>query len=166
MSAQLARQRFIDTFRVVDRERRHLEYSCEKLFSGNLTPDQLTRLDDHPELAETIEAFASRFGRMQDTMAGKLFPRFLQAQAEPTGTQLETLNRLEKLGLLDDVEQWLEARALRNRLVHEYVENMDQFKHDLELARDYTKMLTKTHQKIGDYARRTLNIPSWEPESP
>jgi hypothetical protein len=159
MSTQLARQRFIDTLRIVDRERRHLEYSCKKLFSANLTAEQLARLDDDPELAETIEAFASRFGRMQDTMAGKLFPRFLQAQAESTGTQLETLNRLEKLGLIDNVEQWLEARALRNRLIHEYVEKMDQFKHDLELAREYALMLAETHQRVGNYARRTLNIP-------
>lgn len=112
MSAQLARQRFIDTYRIVSREKRHLDYSCQKLFSTELSTQNLTNLDSNPELAETIEAFASRFGRMQDTMAGKLFPRFLEAQAEPTGTQLETLQRMEKLGLVDSVERWLEAREL------------------------------------------------------
>jgi len=158
VNVELARQRFIDTFRIVGREERHLSYSREKLFSAELTPERLARLDDDPELAETIEAFASRFGRMQDTMAGKLFPRLLQAQAEPVGSQLETLNRIEKLGLLDSVEQWLEARELRNRLIHEYVEKMDQFKKDLDLARDYTRVLHQTHQRIGDYATRIMNL--------
>ena len=75
MNIAQARKRFIDTFRIVGREQRHLQYSKKKLFSAELSLTQLESLDDDPELAETIEAFASRFGRMQDTMAGKLFPR-------------------------------------------------------------------------------------------
>ena len=117
MNPLLAKQRFIDTFKVVSREEYHLSYSCDKLFASELSIEKLAGLDNDPELAETIEAFASRFNRMQDTMAGKLFPLFLQAQAETPGTQLETLNRMEKLGLLDNVEHWLEARELRNRVV-------------------------------------------------
>lgn len=91
-------------------------------------------------------------------MAGKLFPRFLEAQAEPTGTQLETLQRMEKLGLVDSVERWLEARELRNRLVHEYVEHMVEFKESLELARSFVDMLSAAHEKVGDYACRSLDI--------
>jgi len=158
MSAQLARQRFIDTYRIVSREKRHLHYSCEKLFATELSTQNLTNLDSDPELAETIEAFASRFGRMQDTLAGKLFPRFLQAQAEPTGTQLETLHRMEKLGLVDNVEHWLEARELRNKLVHEYVEHMIEFKESLELARSFVDMLSAAHEKVGKHACQSLDI--------
>lgn len=158
MNPQLAKQRFIDTFKIVSREKYHLSYSRDKLFESELSTERLASLDDDPELAETIEAFASRFSRMQDTMAGKLFPLFLLAQAETPGTQLETLNRMEKLGLLDSVEHWLEARELRNRLVHEYEDQMDRFKHHLELARDYFLILAATHQKIGDHACRSLGI--------
>ena len=67
-------------------------------------------------MAERLEAFVSRFGRMQDTIADKLLPRWLLAQAETPGSQIETLNRAEKLGVLPDVEQWLEARKLRNHI--------------------------------------------------
>jgi uncharacterized protein YutE (UPF0331/DUF86 family) len=68
------------------------------------------------------------------------------------------LDTMEKLGLLDSVERWLEARELRNRLVHEYVEKMDQFKQHLELARDYTRILEGSYLKISEYAARTMNI--------
>ena len=160
------RQRFIDTYNIVSRERRHLNFSHSKLFATNLSPERLAALDDDPALAETIEAFASRFGRIQDTMAGKLFPRFLQAQAESPGTQLETLNRMEKLGLLTSVEQWLEARALRNRLVHEYVSDMHQLHRDLQYAGELTALFKEAHARIGNRAIQSLELSPNELELP
>ena len=158
MTTDLARQRFVATLRIVQRESVHLDYSRRKLEAMVLTAEKLEKLDQDPEVAEAIEAFASRFGRMQDTMAAKLFPRFLEAQAERAGTQLETLNRLEKLGLIESVERWLEARALRNRLIHEYVENMEKFKRDLDLAQSYTLMFVASHQRILEYGRQSLQL--------
>lgn len=69
----------------------------------------------------------SRFGRMQDTIADKLFPRWLLALAETPGSQIETLNRAERLGILNSTERWLEMRNLRNRLVHEYMTDSAKF---------------------------------------
>ena len=158
MTTALAKQRFINTFCIVGREKAHLDYSCKKLRAAKLTAERLEALDNDPDLAESIEAFSSRFGRMQDTMAAKLFPSFLEAQAESAGTQLETLNRLEKLGLVESVERWLEARALRNRLVHEYVEDEAKFQQDLELAQEYTKMLATCHEIIGEYALSSMQL--------
>ena len=60
MNPQLAKQRFIDTFKIVSREKYHLSYSRDKLFDSELSTERLASLDDDPELAETIEAFASR----------------------------------------------------------------------------------------------------------
>lgn len=77
-------------------------------------------MEQDRERAERLEAFVSRFGRMQDTLADKLLPRWLSALAEPVGSQIENLNRAERLGVVEDTLQWLEARKLRNRLVHEY----------------------------------------------
>ena len=151
-------RRFLQTMDVVRREGEHLDYSRGRVFGQPVDAQWVRKLEAAPELAERLEAFVSRFGRMQDTMASKLFPRLLQAQAEQTDTLLETLNRLEKLGLLESVDQWLEARNLRNRLVHEYVEDMAKFKQDLKLARDYCAMLSRTNQRIADYAANKMNI--------
>lgn len=81
----------------------------------------VSNLEQNPLCAEQLEAYMSRFGRMQDTMADKLLPRWLLALAEAPGSQIETLNRAERLGVLSSTEKWLQARNLRNRLVHEYM---------------------------------------------
>ncbi len=86
----------------------------------------------------------SRFGRMQDTMADKLFARWLLALAETPGSQIETLNRAERLGVLATTEQWLEMRSLRNRLVHEYITDPAKFAQDLVLAKEYSLVLIIT----------------------
>lgn len=109
--------------------------------------------------AERLDAFVSRFGRTQDTIAGKLIPRWLNALAEEPGSQLEALNRGERLGVVEDVEQWLEARALRNRLVHEYMDGPRQFATDLSLAESYVDMLFTTWDRIRTYAEQRMNIP-------
>lgn len=64
-------------------------------------------------------------------MADKLLPRWLLALAERPGSQIEVLNRAERLGVLEDVTAWLEARQLRNRLIHEYMTDSEAFAADL-----------------------------------
>lgn len=116
-------------------------------------------MDQYPTQAERLEAFVSRFGRTQDTIAGRLIPRWLNALAEEPGSQLEALNRGERLGVVEDVEHWLEARALRNRLVHEYMDDPRQFAADLSLAESYVDMLFTTWGRIRTYAEQRMKIP-------
>jgi hypothetical protein len=85
---------------------------------------------------------------MQDTMADKLFPRWLQALAETPGSQIETLNRAERLGVLISTEKWLAMQSLRNRLVHEYMTDAEKFMEDLNLAREYSATLITTYNRI------------------
>lgn len=115
-----ARQRFLTTLRIVQREGEHLRYSWHRLFDQTIDTEWVVSLDRDPERAERLEAFVSRFGRLQDTIATKLLPRWLMALAEEPGSQIETLNRAERLGVLESADRWLEARQLRNRLIHEY----------------------------------------------
>ncbi|WP_205738551.1 hypothetical protein [Billgrantia endophytica] len=99
--------RFLSTLDIVEREGRHLRYSWNSLFGvGAPEPDAdwVAGLEHHPEEAVRLEAFVSRYGRMQDTIADKLIPRWLQSMAERTGSQIENLNRAERLGMLESVE--------------------------------------------------------------
>ncbi len=54
------------------------------------------------------------------TIADKLLQRWLMALAETPGSQIEILNRAERLGVIGDVEHWLEARKRRNKIIHKY----------------------------------------------
>ena len=150
--------RFLHTLDVVSREGRHLLYSWEKLYKQHIDTDWVKSLDNKPELAEGLEAFMSWFGRMQDTVADKLLPRWLMALAETPGSQIETLNRAEKLGVLADVSAWLEARKLRNILVHEYMENPKDFVENLLLAKEYSFLIVNCFNKLQEFASERMNI--------
>ncbi len=158
MSELLPTERFLQTLGIVSREAAHLAYSWEKLYSQKIDASWVQQLENDPELAERLDAFVSRFGRMQDTIAGKLLPRWLTAMAETPGSQIETLNRAERLGVVEDVERWLEARKLRNRLVHEYMESVEQFANDLNLAKDYSLVLVSCFNQLLDYAAKRMTI--------
>lgn len=154
----LPRARFLATLDIVHREGRQLAYSWHRLFDAPLDAGWARDLADKPELAERLEAFVSRFGRMQDTLGEKLLPRWLQALAETPGSLIETLNRAERLGVLESTERWLEARKLRNRLVHEYMTDPGQFAEDLLLARDYSRMFIDSHNRLVEFAKRRMDI--------
>ncbi len=151
-------ERFLDTLELVRREGEHLAFSWRRLYAEPIDAAWVRRLEQAPELAERLEAFVSRFGRMQDTIAGRLLPRWLTALAEPPGAQIEVLNRAERLGVLEDTEGWLELRRLRNRLVHEYAESAERLAADLLAARERGTMLFETYNRVREYAEARMGI--------
>jgi hypothetical protein len=151
-------RRFLQTMEVVRREGEHLAYSRRRVFGQPVDAQWVRNLEAAPELAERVEAFVSRFGRMQDTIADKLLPRWLQAVAESPGSQIENLNRAERLGVIESVERWLEARKLRNRLVHEYMENPSSFAEDLALAHEYTDLLIDAFNRVHAFALTRMGL--------
>ncbi|HSH47450.1 MAG TPA: hypothetical protein VK991_02550 [Halomonas sp.] len=152
--------RFLWTLDIVEREGNHLLYSWSTLFgrSQQRDADWVAGLDENPEEAVRLEAFVSRFGRMQDTIADKLIPRWLQSLAERPGSQIENLNRAERLGVLSSTEQWLAARKLRNLLVHEYMEDSAAFAEALKAARQFSLLLVDTYNRLRDYAEQRMSV--------
>jgi len=64
------------------------------------------------------------------------------------------LNRAERLELVVSAQQWLEARALRNKLVHEYMVDAEEFAQSLNLANDLSAMLLQSWLNIQAYVER------------
>ncbi len=158
--------RFLDTLAIVAKEGKYLSYSWNGLFTQDIDVEWVLNLETHPDRAEQLEAFVSRFGRMQDTTADKLLPRWLLALAERPGSQIETLNLAERLGVLMSTEKWLEALNLRNRLLHEYITQPESFAEDLLLAKDYSVMLIETFNRIRqDALTRMAHKPESLPEA-
>lgn len=152
--------RFVAALAVAAKQAAHLEWSRQRLFQDKIDARWVAALAERPELAERLEAFVSRYGRLKDTLADKLLPRWLLALAEKPGSQIEVLNRAERLGVIEDVASWLEARQLRNRLVHEYITDSDTFAKDLQLAEAYSRMLVATLRRLRDDARTRLGLPA------
>jgi len=109
--------------RVVRKECQHLTTTDQRLFGSLFTLEQAIRLEADPDLAERVEAFVGRFGRLQDTVGDKLLPLLLDTLGEKTFAAIDNLDRAERLELLQSADEWMAMRNLRNQMVHEYVED-------------------------------------------
>ena len=119
------RERLIFLRRVIKKEIEHLLYSQQQVFSQPFTREQADSLVTDNRFAEKVEAFISRFSRVQDTVGDKLLPLWLKIQGEKVGSFIDNLDKAERLGVLPSVDTWMMLRQLRNQLVHEYIEDME-----------------------------------------
>lgn len=117
----LSRLQFLT--RVIRRECKHLATTNSRLFDPGLTLEQVARLEEETDLAERVEAFVGRFGRLQDTLGDKLLPQVLAALGERPGAAIDNLDRAERLGWISSTDEWFGMRYLRNQMVHEYIED-------------------------------------------
>ena len=90
-----------------------------------LSADRLRGLNEE-EIA-VLDQFISRFAKLQDGMGAKLLPAVLELTKEQgeLDAYLDKLNRLEKIGALPSVGEWLELREMRNAFAHDYPENSE-----------------------------------------
>lgn len=142
--------------RVVVKECRYLAYTAEGLKQADPQFRWLDAIEQNAGLTERLDAFVSRFCRLQDTLGDKLLPAYLSTQLEPVGTVLDNLNRAEKLGLIPSVADWVEARNLRNNLVHEYTEDVDMLRQSILRAIQLVPMLDAVTQKLSQGSGKPL----------
>lgn len=135
--------------RVTDKECQHLLDTDSRLFVNPFTSEEAEKIASSPVLAERLDAFVARFGRLQDTVGDKLLPALLSALAEPTGAAIDNLDKAEKLGLLASADNWMEMRRLRNQMVHEYIEDLAVLASALRSGHDFV-------QELVDAARRCV----------
>lgn len=136
------------------KEAAHLQYSHSTLFALHIDLQWVESLGQHPALAEKVEAFVSRFGRLQDHLGEKLIPRYAQLVGEQHKTQIDVLSFAERSGILVSADDFLAARKLRNALVHEYMQDAQSFLEGLQLAQSASQMLFDVITKIESELRR------------
>ena len=161
---QAARLRFLQ--RVVRRERELLQETTAALFAGDAAQQdvggnaaltwQLPAGPLSSALSERLDAFVARFARLQDSLGDKLLPALLLALAEPVGAALDNLGIGERLGWFDSVELWRSVRALRNQMIHDYVEDRRILEGALSAARDAVPMLCAVATRMSDEVDRRL----------
>ena len=134
--------------RVVTRECSHLEKTTQRLFATPLTLERLQTIETDDDLSERVEAFASRFSRLQDTLGDKLLPQLLSVLGEKPSTAIDNLDKAEKLGWLNSSDEWMTIRQLRNQMVHDYIEDLTVLQTALQTAQLAVPMLLKTTQNL------------------
>jgi len=101
-----------------------LRITDSRVFAVPMDSERAGTLRHDIDLAERVDAFAARFGRLQDTVGDKLLPLVLAWLSEPVGPAIDNLARAERLGWIDSAANWIECRQLRNFMIHEYVRDM------------------------------------------
>jgi hypothetical protein len=149
-------ERLLFLAKVIKREIKHLKTTDYKLFAQPFTLMTVKQMDSDEDLAERVEAFVSRFGRLQDTLGDKLLPNLLVFVGERPATVIDNLDRAERLGWIKSCDDWLETRKLRNQMVHEYIEAPEilvdaiNYGHDRveDLVYAATQMLAEIERRI------------------
>lgn len=125
---------------LAEKEVAHLAYSRNTLFGQSIDLLWVKRLAEREDLAEKVEAFVSRFARLQDHIGEKLIPRFAYLLGENPKSLLDSLSYAERMGWIDSAEEFVGLRKLRNLLVHEYMSNTQLFLESL-LSADQAALL-------------------------
>ena len=142
--------------RVTERVCLNLLNTDSRLFRGSFNVQDLQKIELNPILAERLDAFFSRFGRLQDTVGDKLLPALLVSMAEKPGAAIDNLDRAEKLGLIESAEAWMEMRRLRNQMVHEYIEDLAVLASALRTGHAFVPSLVKSARLCIEQAHRLI----------
>lgn len=137
---------------LAEKEVAHLSYTHRTLFAQPIDLQWVQALVEREDLAEKIDAFVSRFGRLQDHIGEKLIPRFAALLGSEPKSLLDNLAYAEKTGWLDSAEAFVSARKLRNLLVHEYMAEAELFLESLQAADEATHMLIDVVARIKQQA--------------
>ncbi|MCK4840950.1 MAG: hypothetical protein KAT04_03595 [Methylococcales bacterium] len=144
------KERLMFLRRVITKEIKYLHYSQQQVFKQEFTLEQAKKLETDNALAEKVEAFTSRYSRLQDTVGDKLLPLWLKIQGEKTGSTIDNLDKAEKLGILSSVETWMMLRQLRNQLVHEYIEDLTVLVNAMQTANAQSHLFVDVFDNIND----------------
>ncbi len=138
---------------LAQKEAAHLRYTHRTLFAQPIDADWVRQLDARDDLAEKVDAFVSRFGRLQDHLGEKLIPRFAALLGEAPKSMLDVLAWAEKMRWIENAAEFIGARKLRNLLVHEYMSDVELFLQALLAAREAATMLFTTLASIESEAQ-------------
>jgi len=121
-----------------------------------LSANSLRGLDEAEVAA--LDQFIGRFAKLQDSIGAKLLPAVLELTKEPgeLDAYLDKLNRLEKIGALPSVEEWLELREMRNAFAHDYPEDSELQAAILNRAFLAANRLVEILQHVKNYAQPYL----------
>lgn len=137
---------------LAEREAAHLEYTRAILYQLPIDREWVSRLPEREDLAEKIDAFIGRFGRLQDHIGEKLIPRFIQMMGGRPTSLLDALSHAEKMGWLENAETFVGASKLRNLPVHEYMVDAGFLLESLLLAEPATQMLLQIVRRLRKHA--------------
>ena len=99
----------------------HLQFAIKSLADiFPISAEKVANVNEQEFLL--LELLTGRFAKLQDFLGAKLIDAFLDSAGEVTEglTMIDKVNKLEKFGIIENSDEWLVMRQLRNHLSHEY----------------------------------------------
>ena len=111
------------------------------------------------EQVRTLDQLLYRFGKLQDAIGTRLLPAMLQLVQEWQDNEpfLDKLNRAEKLSMLPSVEQWQLLRELRNQTTHEYPDQPEIVRANLQRLIAHVPVLEEAHTQLTAWAESHID---------
>ena len=101
-----------------------------------------------------LDAYLKRFASMQDFLGAKIFPLLLDIAGIGSSKMSEVLMIIEKEGIIDSLESWIELREIRNELEHDYTKELKEALRDLKFCIDsYNKIESYYHNSLQFFKR-------------
>lgn len=142
------------TLEIATKEAKYLAYTRRTLYAQSIDLGWVKRLAEDENKSEKIDAFVGRFSRLQDHIGEKLIPRFAALLGVFPKSLLDVLDYAEKMVWLDSAEAFVNARKLRNLLVHEYMNDPEVFLKSLQAADGAAQMLIDIVTRLTQYAHQ------------
>lgn len=133
----------------------HLHLERLKILSVDILQNNMLESLEDFEAIKTIDAFVYRFVKLQDYMGQKLFKNLLKSLGEDYDSLsfLDILDKLEKLGIIPKADEWIQIRTLRNKLTHEYPDNISLVKDEIILAIEKIRNFEEVLRVISSYVK-------------
>jgi len=136
---------------------KHIELILEVL-SELTTPiknyENLSKLEKF-----AINALIFRFSKLQDLVGAKIFRNYLEFNGFNTAniTFFDILKEIEKEGIID-IDSWMELRELRNKIAHDYPQDLEDMLDSINLfiikSKELIDISNKLEQKYNEVRRK------------
>lgn len=106
---------------------------------------------------DALDLLSSRFARLTDFLIQRIFRLIDQVDLETEGTVRDIIHRAEKKLLISSADAFIEARILRNKIAHEYAEEV--MTEIFLAAVRLVPMLLDATKRVEAYAARSYPNP-------
>ncbi|MBA1433040.1 MAG: hypothetical protein FAF04_05500 [Epsilonproteobacteria bacterium] len=107
-----------------------------------------------PEKHAILDAYLKRFASLQDFLGAKIFPSLLEVAGIDAKKMSDVLSLIEKEEIIDNLENWIELREVRNELEHDYLEELQEALNDLKYCIDNFGQLEKYYLNAKTFFER------------
>jgi hypothetical protein len=107
-----------------------------------------------PKDRAIFDAYIKRFASIQDFLGAKIFPSLVEISGIGSVKMTEVLYHMEREGVIDSIDNWIELREIRNDLEHDYPEELEEALKDLKYCIESFTLVESYVQNARKFAGR------------